>query len=163
MSSVKSITTHHNHPWSNGLVKRRYAVMYTDNLAVDHDIILMPVKVLDSDDGSAAAAKHLVSLGVFEQREYVNDIRAGDAVTFSAAKWNDPTDLFVDIVLTAFAGDKDDPVLVGITPYINAQTDGQLQTAFQKNQAWVDELRARVVKVETMDAAKDDYTPEDIS
>lgn len=62
MATVKSITQFSEVPWSDGLVKRRYEVVLTDNFAVDHSFVVGPVKVLPSDDGSVFAADMLQSM-----------------------------------------------------------------------------------------------------
>jgi len=59
MASFKSASVFSSVPWSGGLVKRRYSVILTDNNAVDHEIIGMPVKVDEIDDGSATGARYL--------------------------------------------------------------------------------------------------------
>ena len=59
MSSVKSVAVFSEVPWSDGLVKRRYDIVLTDNTLVDHSFIVGPVKVVPSDDGTAFAAQQL--------------------------------------------------------------------------------------------------------
>ena len=78
MASVKSVTIHSERPWSNGQVKRRYLVTLTDNNAVDHEIVTMPVKQLPADTGDAVAASLL-------QGKKNNEVLKGDIVP----EWQD--------------------------------------------------------------------------
>lgn len=70
MSSVKSITTFTERPWSDGLVKRRYEVMLTDNDLVDHVHVIGPFKVLPADTGAVQADKLLQRQKDFEISNY---------------------------------------------------------------------------------------------
>ena len=164
MASVKSVTTYSERPWRNGKVKRRYEITLTDNNAVDHTYILMPVKVDPGHTGDVIAGKYLDGIIEAEVSKYTEMVRLDDDVNqFLSGDWNTQKELFKAIGLEAFKADKRDLLVVNFVQYVDQATDAQLRNLFDKTQTWVDNLRVKATQIGTMKAGLDAYTPEDLS
>ena len=85
-----SVTVYSEHNIANGLVRRRYEVVLTDNLGVDHTYVLGMYNHDPLNDGSSVEAQQLESVKSQEIQQWIQEMEAG----------NDPwhTDPFINSV-----------------------------------------------------------------
>ena len=131
----------------------------TDEQGTDYTEILLP----RYGTGDQVATKFLQALKQNEVANYAFRIRNDRPVDFDSGRWNSKIELFVQIAQMAFAAGVDDSLGVNFLAYFTATPDAELQTLFGRPQAWVAQMRAKALKLAALKAARDDYTPEDIS
>ena len=79
-----SVTVYSEHNIANGLVRRRYEVVLTDNLGVDHTYVLGMYNHDPSNDGSSVEAQQLVSVANQEIQQWISKMEAGEDPWHSA-------------------------------------------------------------------------------
>jgi len=163
VATVKSVSLHSDNQWSNGLRKRRYLIILTDNNAVDHSFITMPLKQLPSGTGDGIAAKYLLHMSKSEVNDFIKSVRQGNTVDFQSGKWNTARNLFKPVLVEAFRSGVDDPIALNFIPYLSLVTDAQLKGLTGKPQTWVDRVRAKEVILQGIKTEQAKYLPEDMT
>jgi hypothetical protein len=160
MALVKSISLHSERPWSNGLIKRRYEITLTDNLGADHTYITMPVKQLASKDGATIAADYLAAKINGEVAEYKSQVAAGVNPFLNDSVWNSRMDLLKPILDDALTLPSSDPLVQNGLPFFSLVTDEEIIFLYNKNQAFVNDVRTKAVTLVDQLAALNSYQPE---
>jgi len=159
MPSVKSVTVYSERPWLNGMVKRRYEITLTDDQAIDHVTVTMPIKVDPSDDGVGIADKLLASKKSSEVGQYKESVKEGVNPFENPYQWNTRAELLLPILEDALSLPATDPMVINGLPFMSLVTDEELMALFNRDQAWVDSVRANAATLLASRQSLVDYVP----
>ena len=156
--TIKSVTEYSSRPW-RGRVRRRYKIVLTDLLNVDHEYIIGPVVVDESDDGTTIANSYADSLKTNELEQYKSTIRSGENPFLNDALWNTRAELLKPILSDALSSPATDDLVINGLPFLSLVADEELMILFGQNLAWVDMVRAKADELLGSKIVLENYTP----
>jgi len=161
MATVKSVTVHSNRPLSSGQVNRRYLITLTDILGNDHSHITMPIKQAASDNGTVAANDYLNAKKMQEIASYKAQVEKGinPFVSNASSFWNTRGELLKPILDDALTLPASNPLVQNGLPYFDLVTDAEIMALYNRDQVFVDGIRAKAVTLTKQLADLATYTP----
>ena len=129
---------------ASGQVRRRYEVTVSDLEGNEHKEVLGMFNHDINNDGSSVEEGFLNSKKEQETEQYKTAVREGENPFFTVqAFWNTRSELLKAILVDALSLPATGAIVYNGLPFLSHVTDIELITLFDKNQAWVDDVREK--------------------